>query len=74
VRNEGVHYGGDQPNGDSPPARDRRPGYTVSNDESGERFAAPKRFAGYRLYDPLGRKIGKVEKLFVGTGIGSSVR
>ena len=37
----------------------------MSNDESGERFAAPKWFAGYRLHDPLGQKIGKVEKLFV---------
>ncbi len=33
--------------------------------ESGERFVAPAGFAGYALHDPLGREIGKIEKLFV---------
>lgn len=33
--------------------------------ESGERFVAPAGFAGYALRDPLGREIGKIEKLFV---------
>jgi hypothetical protein len=46
MRHEAVHYGEDHPNGDSPPARDRGPGYAVLNDESGERFAAPEQFAG----------------------------
>lgn len=26
---------------------------------------APERYVGYGVYDPLGRKIGSVEKLFV---------
>lgn len=36
--------------------------------ESGERFATPAEFLGYALHDPLGREIGKVEKLFVNGG------
>jgi len=35
------------------------------DDESGERFTVPTRFAGYALHDPLGRKIGEIERLFV---------
>lgn len=30
-----------------------------------ENFASPTQFAGYALQDPLGRVIGKIEKLFV---------
>ncbi len=40
-------------------------GYAVLDDESGERFVSPAEFAGYALLDPLGREIGKVEKLVV---------
>lgn len=35
------------------------------DDESGERFAVLARVVGYGLLDPLGRKLGEVEKLFV---------
>ena len=31
----------------------------------GDRIEAAEEFAGYKLQDPLGRKIGNVEKLFV---------
>ena len=30
-----------------------------------ERFEAPERYAGYTVRDPLGRKIGNLEELFV---------
>ncbi len=30
-----------------------------------ERFEAPERYAGYAVRDPVGRKIGNLEKLFV---------
>ena len=33
--------------------------------ELGDRFEKPEGYAGYRLYDPLGQKVGGVEDLFV---------
>ncbi len=30
-----------------------------------ERFEAPERYAGYAVRDPVGRRIGSLEKLFV---------
>lgn len=30
-----------------------------------ERFEAPERYAGYAVRDPLGRKVGNLERLFV---------
>ena len=35
------------------------------NPASGARIAAPKRGAGYAVYDPLGQKIGRAEEVFV---------
>lgn len=35
------------------------------DDESGERLMVPARVEGYDLRDPLGRRLGEVEKLFV---------
>lgn len=39
--------------------------YTAANSrEIGDRSKVAEQYAGYRIYDPLGTKIGKVEKLF----------
>lgn len=39
--------------------------YTAANSrEIGDRSKVPEQYAGYRIYDPLGTKIGKVGKLF----------
>lgn len=65
MRNEAVSHGGEHPKDDFPPVRDLGPGYAVLDDESGKRFAASTDFAGYALHDPLGREIGKVEKVLV---------
>jgi hypothetical protein len=35
------------------------------NPASGAKKAAPKRGAGYAVYDPLGQKIGRAEEVFV---------
>lgn len=32
-----------------------------------ERLEAPERYAGYRVYDPAGRKVGSAKELFVNT-------
>lgn len=49
-----------------PPRREQERGRAVPpDDESGERFLEPKKFAGYALHDPLGLEIGKVEQVFV---------
>jgi hypothetical protein len=37
----------------------------IDRGESGDRFEAPEEYAGYEVRDPLKRKIGSVEKLFV---------
>jgi hypothetical protein len=37
----------------------------IDRGESGDRFEAPEEYAGYEVRDPLRRKIGSVEKLFV---------
>ncbi len=36
----------------------------VEIQETLERVEEPQRYAGYRLLDPLGQKIGKVERVF----------
>ena len=35
-----------------------------------ERFETPRQCAGYRVRDPLGRKIGKLKRLFLNEGGG----
>lgn len=30
-----------------------------------ERLETPERYAGYRVYDPVGRKVGSAKELFV---------
>lgn len=65
MRNEAVHHGGEHPEGAFPPVRERGPGYAVLDSESGESFATSTEYATYALQDPLGREIGKVEKVFV---------
>ena len=51
--------------GCSPPVRERASDYALPDSEPGNRFATQTGFAGHALHDPLGRKIGKVEKMFV---------
>lgn len=65
MTHETTSRGGERPEGDSPPARGQRPGFALLDDESGERFAASKEFASYALHDPVGREVGKIEKIFV---------
>lgn len=38
---------------------------TIKGGELRERFEAPKRYAGYAVRDPQGRKIGNLEALLV---------
>lgn len=38
---------------------------SVLDDEFGERFATSTEYASYALHDPVGREIGKIEKLLV---------
>lgn len=38
---------------------------TTMDQESGESFPAPEQYVGYGVLDPSGRKIGKVDKIFV---------
>lgn len=33
--------------------------------ERGHRFRGPEDYEGYEVHDPLGQKVGRVEKLFV---------
>lgn len=65
MAHETTSRGGERPEGDSPPAREHKPGFAVLDDESGERFATSEEFASYALHDPLGREVGKIEKIFV---------
>lgn len=37
----------------------------VNRKSFGDRLDAPERWAGYGVYDPLGQRIGKAEKVFV---------
>jgi hypothetical protein len=36
-----------------------------------ERFETPEQCAGYRVHDPLGRKIGRLKRLFLNEGGGA---
>ena len=36
--------------------------------EPGDRLEAPEEYAGYEVRDPLGHRLGSVEKLFVNDG------
>jgi len=65
VGNEAKPDAWEAPEGDPRPAGDIESGYEVLNEESGERFTTATEYAGYALHDPLGREIGKVEKVFV---------
>ena len=64
MANETTSYGGEPLKADSPPVGESGSVYAVPG-ESGEGFATQTGFVGYALHDPLGRKIGKVEKIFV---------
>ena len=59
--------GGEHRGGDPSPVVEQGIGRAVLlDDEFGEeRFAAPEQYAGHALHDPLGREIGRVEKLFL---------
>ncbi len=37
----------------------------VNRGELGDRFEVPMAYVGYRLHDPLGKRIGSVQELFV---------
>lgn len=65
MTHETTSRGGERPEGGSPPTRGQRTDFTVLDDESGERFATSKEFASYALHDPLGREVGKIEKIFI---------
>ena len=54
MRNETTPHGGAQ-----------GPGFAVLDDEFGERFTTSTEYASYALRDPLGREIGKIEKLLL---------
>lgn len=64
MANGTTSYGGEPLKADSPPVGESGSVYAVPG-ESGEGFATQTGFVGYALHDPLGRKIGKVEKIFV---------
>ena len=65
MEHETTSRGGARPKSDAPPAGGQRQGFAVLDDESGERFATSKEFASYALHDPVGREVGKIEKIFV---------
>lgn len=39
--------------------------YTATREVTGQLFEEPQKYAGYGVHDPLGRKVGRVQKLFV---------
>ncbi|MBA3424268.1 MAG: hypothetical protein H0U04_06910 [Rubrobacter sp.] len=39
--------------------------YTSTREATGQLFEEPEKYAGYGVHDPLGQKVGSVQKLFV---------
>jgi hypothetical protein len=39
--------------------------YASTRETFGQMFEEPQKYAGYGVYDPLGQKIGRIQKLFV---------
>lgn len=39
--------------------------YTSTREATGQLFEEPEKYAGYGVHDPMGQKVGRLEKLFV---------